>query len=95
MADRPPVSALAYLGAGTTVASRAVATLVRIYPRTTSYRALADAVYALDPNGGPGNAENTIAASLSRAKAKIERAGWRVGSRRFGDKTGIGLWPVR
>lgn len=100
MASRAPVDALAYLPAGG-VAKRAVEALLAIHPRTVPMSQLADMVYASDPNGGPDDAENSLAVAICIANKRMKATGWRIGTLdakggRGGHGTnGIGLWAVK
>lgn len=88
------------LGAVSTVArtplERAlIDALVGAYPVAQTRQQIASKMYALDPDGGPITAENTVSATLTRMRARLAAAGWattRGGNGRNGH--GIKLTPI-
>lgn len=92
MASRPPAEALRY-GRLPPLVRRVVDVLLRSYPRTMSFRRLADLVYADDPNGGPDQAERCLSSSIAQARHEIAKTGWRIGGA-SGYREAIGIWPL-
>lgn len=92
--SRPDVQALQHANVRG-LARKAIAVLLRAYPRTMSMRQLADLVYSDDPTGGPNDPENSLASTFSQSRHELAKSGWRIGSRDR-DRRGyeIGLWPT-
>jgi len=52
--------------------------LAAIYPRRIYINDLVDNVYALDPNGGPDNAHNTVRVQISHLRKRLPSYGWTI-----------------
>lgn len=48
------------------------------FPREVATRSIVNALWGLDPNGGPIDPENNIAVFLSRTNRRLRSLGWRV-----------------
>lgn len=58
--------------------------LIDCFPRSLTRDQLADAVYALDPQGGPDGANNVIACRLVNVRRVVVNYGWRIPPQRSG-----------
>jgi hypothetical protein len=68
---------------------RIIEVLSKTYPYGLSATAIAERVYASDPDGGPDSADNAVSVHLHAAKPIIRQYGWQVGA--FGQRGSIRL----
>lgn len=61
-----------------------IAELVSAYPRYISRDGLFDALYQLDPNGGPEDVRTNIAVRISNIRRALAPYGWTVSKQGFG-----------
>lgn len=52
--------------------------LAKVYPRSVGKGRLIDALWGLDPNGGPDNPDNVLAARISVIRGRLQPLGWTI-----------------
>jgi hypothetical protein len=62
-----------------------IAKLVEAYPVPVTMQQLIDALYSSDPNGGPGNPDESIRMMIWQLRTRMRQYGWTISAgKRYG-----------